>query len=342
MSEISPFIICPVGFCTLVCLLIGGVLFGISFSVGDHGDSLDAEAKMIQNSRVRECSLDAELSRAPVCEQINGNCLRSKPCGGRRLGDNTSRALGSTCCVSYEQLIYCKCPIDLKIRSSGASQHLAREAMVITAKDTNLNRSQTNWCQDELGHPPYERVAVTSSAGALWECGPEFQIHEISTLCAPEIIPSKQLECLEGADDKIRVGSKVQLEQLVKAKAGDTENLETVYRTVGIVLLAIPCTPLVGFLLAVCCAQVYKGMTYGEGMFSCLGKSKPTSSLWGQGPASIGAVAEGDRAPSGNGQCFECGGAGKRGLLGPVGLGMWTYHCEVCHGSGCLHVQPQA
>lgn len=269
MSELPSFIICSAGFCTLVCLLVGGALFGISFSVGDHGNSLDAEAKIIRNSRERECSLGAELSQAPVCEQINGNCLESKTCYRRRLGDNNaSRALGRSCCVKYEQLIYCKCPVAFKISYRETSLPVAREAIVTTAKDTNLNRSQTNWCQDVLGHPPYERVAVHSSAGTLWECGPEFQVYEMNTQCAAEIVPNKQLGCLEGADDKIRIGDKAQLEALVKAKAGDTTNLESIYRIIGIVLLATPCTSVIGFL---CCAQVYKGMTYGEGVFHFLG-----------------------------------------------------------------------
>lgn len=33
-------------------------------------------------------------------------------------------------------------------------------------------------------------------------------------------------------------------------------------------------------------------------------------------------------------KCFNCGGAGKRGLFGPVGLGVLAFDCTVCHGIG--------
>merc|ERR1712224_797048 len=122
-----------------------------------------------------------------------------------------------------------------------------------------------------------------------------------------------------------RVGAKADLEKIVEDKQGEATGYASGYLAAGILCLLLLFSP----CLATCIAKVKEGALYKAGPFAFMGQTAGLHSA--RLPSSIGAASKGNLPPA-NLACPSCDGSGQRGLLGPVGFGLWTLECRDCKG----------
>lgn len=252
-----PSIAKPCVLCSVTALLVLAVVLVVgSFSFWRHGVDVASEVETIRQSSSFACTIGQDLNGPPVCERARGRCISRSAC--RRLKGTQGRHLGSQCCTAWETLLKCACPVSFE----GASAQLA----VNIEANTDLNRDQKNWCVGELRNPPYEAIILSFGEGS-WQCGQELGLHQPGYKCPAGISPSKPLTCLKGADGKVRVGSKSELEGILEEKAAEADAYAGGYLAAGIVCLMILLSP--GFFWGA--LKIKEGVSYKSGPFSFLG-----------------------------------------------------------------------